>query len=114
MSWIDTDTLDHNGGRFCCDCDQFLIWDAFPYLRHGRKDPDGYGHLSRCRTCNTYDMKLRARLRKMHPPPADNQCQRCSAQSKLELDHCHETDTFRNWLCKSCNRLNRRFTTLIK
>ena len=111
MSWLDNDnTLDPDAGRFCCDCDQWLDWGAFPYLKHGRKDPEGRGHLSRCTVCNNYDYRLRARLRKLHPPPEDGKCQRCRLQSKLELDHCHETNAFRNWLCRSCNRLDRRFT----
>ena len=36
--------------------------------------------------------------------PADSVCQCCGKVKPLQLDHEHENQTFRGWLCHKCNR----------
>ena len=35
--------------------------------------------------------------------PADSVCQCCGKVKPLQLDHEHENQTFRGWLCRACN-----------
>ena len=61
--------------------------------------------------------KVRNELRKIHGmPKKDYECPICKKdESEVAgkgglrngawvLDHCHDTETFRGWLCHSCNR----------
>ncbi len=59
---------------------------------------------TRCKSCMNEGRTLRSKLRKYAGPPPDV-CQLCGRKSKYNLvvDHCHETDTFRGYICKSCN-----------
>ena len=43
---------------------------------------------------------------KRNAPPKPNVCDCCKkpSGSSLHLDHCHETGTFRGWLCAQCNQ----------
>lgn len=36
-------------------------------------------------------------------PPGCEICGRTPTRASLHLDHCHETNKFRGWLCSSCN-----------
>ena len=70
-----------------------------------------------CRSCLNHGVKIRKGLRDVHGmAPANHTCPLClcseeEAQGKggfkssaWVLDHNHETETFRGWLCHSCNR----------
>ena len=59
---------------------------------------------SRCKSCIRKGQSLRAQLRK-NAGPAPDVCQLCGRESEYNLvvDHCHETNTFRGYICKSCN-----------
>jgi len=70
----------------------------------------------KCRSCKSGQDKVVQRLRKENPyPPEDYCCPICERDikevgkygqpmlSKWVLDHCHDTDTFRGWLCGNCN-----------
>ncbi len=86
-------------GQTCVVCNETKGWDYFPKHKHyaGGKD-------KRCRTCVAYQASVRNTLRKVSPAMSDV-CDCCgkSTYKTLVLDHCHDTDTFRGWLCEWCN-----------
>ena len=99
--WIwEDDPATH--GRFCCDSGYFRSWENFYALAHGRN-----GRHSQCAACNSYHRKWRYEYRHDHKVP--KQCEGCGRARYLEVDHDHETNQFRRWLCRSCNRLDRRW-----
>ncbi|OUU15937.1 MAG: hypothetical protein CBB97_23515 [Candidatus Endolissoclinum sp. TMED37] len=70
----------------------------------------------KCRTCARNQSNLIKELKKIHPYPDDNYacpiCERTineiskKGQKRLQnwvLDHCHDTETFRGWVCHHCN-----------
>ena len=110
-AFIDDGELGSEDGKFCSKCKQFLPLSAF--------SPHSGGNCLRpeCRSCNQELTKVRIRLRKEHGmPPKDYRCPICGGNEEevkgkgntrngpWVLDHCHETDSFRGWLCHKCNR----------
>tara|TARA_R110000868_G_scaffold238623_1_gene493102 strand:- start:85 stop:519 length:435 start_codon:yes stop_codon:yes gene_type:complete len=70
----------------------------------------------KCRTCSRNQSALLKHLKKKHLYPADDYvCTICErgideigrkGQKRLQnwvVDHCHDTETFRGWLCHHCN-----------
>ena len=70
----------------------------------------------KCRTCARNQSSLIKYLKKIHPYPNDDYC--CpicerdideigrKGQKRLQnwvMDHCHDTETFRGWVCHHCN-----------
>ena len=98
-------------GKVCSKCSRFLLLAKF--------SPHSGGNYLRpeCRECNAELTKVRNELRAIHGMPPDGYC--CPICNKSEeevkgkgntrngswvLDHCHDTHTFRGWLCHKCNR----------
>lgn len=59
---------------------------------------------TRCRECIKEQSKIRAELHK-NAPPKPELCECCGKvpRKHMALDHDHETNNFRGWLCDKCN-----------
>ena len=87
-----------------------------------RQPPENFQHMEsgeikrKCRSCQRKHSQTISRLKREIPsPPEDHKCPICEqtlseiavhGQKKLQqwvLDHCHDTDTFRGWICFNCN-----------
>jgi len=110
-AFIDDGELGSEDGKFCNKCNQLLPLTAFSahsganYLR-----PE-------CKSCNQELTRVRTELRQKHGMPSKGYCcPICSGDEEgvkgkgntrngsWVLDHCHDTDSFRGWLCHKCNR----------
>ena len=80
--------------------------------------PLASGEIKRtCKSCKSGHGKVIYNLKNENPyPDKDYRCPICTrnikelsknGKSKMStwvLDHCHDTDTFRGWVCSHCNR----------
>lgn len=70
-----------------------------------------------CKSCNNELSKIRDSLRRKYGMPDEGyKCPIClegedavsgkgnNKNGAWVIDHCHDTDTFRGWLCHKCNR----------
>jgi len=109
--FIEHEDLGAGEGKVCSKCDTYLPLTAF--------SPSSGANFLRpeCRTCNNELTKVRNRLREEYGmPPEGYICPICNCDEgqvkgkgntkngSWVLDHCHETETFRGWLCHKCNR----------
>ena len=104
--------LEFEGETKCCSrCKQHLPNNFDFFGRNRRIGSDGNvktltNHI--CKDCSNHQARILASLRKTAPPTPEN-CECCSTPFSsiksldIHLDHCHEKETFRGWLCKSCN-----------
>ena len=62
------------------------------------------GRFSVCKACYTSRENLKVRLKKGYNSLMTDHCECCGQTDvKLQLDHCHETEKFRGFICRSCN-----------
>jgi len=109
--WVEHEDLGGGEGKVCSKCNQYLP------LSHFNNASGGNYLRAECRKCNNKMTKVRQRLREKHGMPQEGyQCPICKGDEEAVkgkgntkngswvLDHCHETEAFRGWLCHKCNR----------
>ena len=97
--------------KLCNKCNEWLPLDKF-----SNHSGANYNR-PECRKCNAELTKVRNVLREKHGMPGENYtCPICLGTEEdvagkgnkkngpWVLDHCHETSSFRGWLCHKCNR----------
>jgi hypothetical protein len=109
--FIEHEDLGAGEGKVCSKCNMYLPLTAF--------SPSSGANFLRpeCRSCNNELTKVRKRLKEEHGmPPEGYVCPICNCNEEQVkgkgntkngswvLDHCHDTETFRGWLCHKCNR----------
>ena len=89
--------------KLCVECGKML--DSSTGYVNSKSQRSGKLYLnSACRPCHNHRVQVVTRLKQKHAqPPAGTPCECCGRVSKLFLDHSHDTDTFRGWICRECN-----------
>jgi len=96
-------------GLVCNNCGELQPINQFQHMESGEIK-------RKCRTCARNQSRLLKELKAKHPyPDKDYKCPICTrnideigstGQTRLKnwvLDHCHDTETFRGWVCHHCN-----------
>ena len=87
----------------CVECGKML--DSSTGYVNSKSQRTGKLYLnSACRPCHNHRVHVVTKLKQKHPtPPAGTPCECCGRVSKLFLDHCHNTENFRGFICRECN-----------
>ena len=63
------------------------------------------GRFSVCKACYIRREVLKKRLKAGFASLMTDHCECCGGVGvKLQLDHCHKTEKFRGFICRSCNK----------
>ena len=100
-----------DGIKECSKCKQKLS------LQHFSRHSGGNYLRPECKKCNNELSRVRERLKREHGMPSEGySCPIClgteedvkgrgnTKNGSWVLDHCHESEAFRGWLCHKCNR----------
>jgi|TARA_B110000858_G_scaffold168486_1_gene197007 hypothetical protein len=95
LTFVEKDTT----GKVCIWCDTHK-----PMLDFGLYNRNADGRDNRCRKCISHSTGIIAMLRK-YAPEKPEVCECClkPPKKKFVLDHCHQGEVFRGWLCDHCN-----------
>lgn len=100
FGWGEDDTSVENT-ILCRHCSKVKPREAFRLYRRATGDRECRS--TSCKECQKHNNRVVNSIRKTAPPMTDH-CQCClKSGTKLVLDHCYETETFRGWLCSHCN-----------
>jgi len=88
--------------KVCDTCNKTFGIESFYNERKTLKD-GSRNKKSTCKECYIHKVRVRVFLHTKHRQEKDAVCEVCNARTTLVLDHCHKNDTFRGWLCNSCN-----------
>lgn len=87
--------------KVCTKCNQEKPVEAFRLYRRATGDRNSRD--SKCKECSKYQFDVANKLRET-APSYEGRCWCCNKEcDKPVLDHCHETEEFRGWLCSPCN-----------
>ena len=87
--------------KVCKKCNILKHMRSFRLYR--RVTGDRNSRDSKCKDCSRHANDVVTRLRRTAPRPT-GRCECCQkVTNKLVLDHCHDTEIFRGWLCPPCN-----------
>ena len=87
--------------KFCKKCNILKPVNSFRLYR--RVTGDRNSRDSKCKDCSRHANNVIKKLRSISPA-SEGYCECCHAETdKLVLDHCHDTEVFRGWLCPPCN-----------
>jgi hypothetical protein len=85
--------------KICRGCKELKSIEEFPHFstkEAGRKNT--------CKECSYKLISIRNQLKKQNPPPVSGPCPICNQiTNHWILDHCHFSNTFRGYICNSCN-----------
>jgi len=92
----------------CKQCGKKQCSSQYPWVSRGTANGDMQDNLvlnSRtCRKCTNDNRTAVRNLKKLHPKPLSNKCECCGrTDRRLHLDHEHDTNKYRGWLCQECN-----------
>ena len=86
-------------GKVCIWCDTYKFMNHF-----GLYNRNADGRDNRCRECISHSTRIIEMLKKSAPEkPKVCECCRKPPKKKFVLDHCHQREVFRGWLCDHCN-----------
>jgi hypothetical protein len=87
--------------KVCARCNVEKPVEAFRLYRRATGDRESRD--SKCKECSKYQFDVANELRKT-APEYQGFCECCGKEcEKPVLDHCHDTEKFRGWLCSPCN-----------
>lgn len=81
----------------CCHIERQI--EEFPFFSTNKA-----GRKNTCIYCARHLSNIRKKLKTQNPAPPPGPCPICHQHTEVWiLDHCHFTDTFRGYICNSCN-----------
>lgn len=90
-----------SNSKVCAKCNELKPMSYYRLYRRATGDRNSRD--SKCKDCSRHSNAVIARLRKTAPKQL-GVCECCGKQhDRLVLDHCHDKEVFRGWLCPPCN-----------